>query len=235
MKNSLNKSDYDELETCLSRFKSDRAMNLEEVDGFFTALICSPEITPPSVYLNEIWGGGEMPDDEIFNTSEELQRFINLIMSHWNIVVKKLSEDEVFLPVLLEESRGTAEGNDWAKGFIRGTQLNGEDWAELVDSEEKGGSLVPIFTLANEHHPDPEMRPYKEPISPELREKLILGLAVGAMNIYKYFKMHRQEAAISKRYGNTFKRESPKVGRNEPCPCGSGRKFKKCCGNIILN
>ncbi|MEK9984096.1 MAG: SEC-C metal-binding domain-containing protein [Opitutae bacterium] len=22
----------------------------------------------------------------------------------------------------------------------------------------------------------------------------------------------------------------PKVGRNEPCPCGSGKKFKKCCG-----
>lgn len=26
------------------------------------------------------------------------------------------------------------------------------------------------------------------------------------------------------------KREFPKVGRNDPCPCGSGRKFKKCCG-----
>ena len=25
-------------------------------------------------------------------------------------------------------------------------------------------------------------------------------------------------------------REEPKVGRNEPCPCGSGRKYKKCCG-----
>ncbi|HRD91345.1 MAG TPA: SEC-C metal-binding domain-containing protein, partial [Accumulibacter sp.] len=24
--------------------------------------------------------------------------------------------------------------------------------------------------------------------------------------------------------------EAPKVGRNDPCPCGSGRKFKKCCG-----
>jgi len=23
----------------------------------------------------------------------------------------------------------------------------------------------------------------------------------------------------------------PKTGRNEPCPCGSGRKFKKCCGS----
>jgi hypothetical protein len=28
----------------------------------------------------------------------------------------------------------------------------------------------------------------------------------------------------------TFRREGPKVGRNDPCPCGSGRKFKKCCG-----
>ena len=27
-----------------------------------------------------------------------------------------------------------------------------------------------------------------------------------------------------------YKRESPKVGRNDPCLCGSGKKFKKCCG-----
>ncbi len=27
-----------------------------------------------------------------------------------------------------------------------------------------------------------------------------------------------------------FKRKTPKVGRNDPCPCGSGRKYKKCCG-----
>lgn len=28
----------------------------------------------------------------------------------------------------------------------------------------------------------------------------------------------------------TFRREAPKVGRNDPCPCGSGKKFKRCCG-----
>lgn len=27
-----------------------------------------------------------------------------------------------------------------------------------------------------------------------------------------------------------LKRETPKIGRNEPCPCGSGKKFKRCCG-----
>ncbi len=28
----------------------------------------------------------------------------------------------------------------------------------------------------------------------------------------------------------TFRRDEPRVGRNDPCPCGSGKKFKKCCG-----
>ena len=28
----------------------------------------------------------------------------------------------------------------------------------------------------------------------------------------------------------TFERDNKKVGRNDPCPCGSGRKYKKCCG-----
>jgi len=30
--------------------------------------------------------------------------------------------------------------------------------------------------------------------------------------------------------GEPWRREQPKVGRNDPCPCGSGKKYKKCCG-----
>lgn len=29
---------------------------------------------------------------------------------------------------------------------------------------------------------------------------------------------------------DTYRRMQPKVGRNDPCPCGSGKKYKKCCG-----
>lgn len=28
----------------------------------------------------------------------------------------------------------------------------------------------------------------------------------------------------------TVRRTTPKVGRNDPCPCGSGKKYKQCCG-----
>jgi preprotein translocase subunit SecA len=30
----------------------------------------------------------------------------------------------------------------------------------------------------------------------------------------------------------TVRREAPKVGRNDPCPCGSGKKYKNCCGRL---
>ncbi len=33
--------------------------------------------------------------------------------------------------------------------------------------------------------------------------------------------------------GQTFKKQYTDVGRNDPCPCGSGRKFKKCCGPLL--
>ena len=40
------------------------------------------------------------------------------------------------------------------------------------------------------------------------------------------------EAAVPKREHKqqTVRREAPKVGRNDPCPCGSGKKYKHCCG-----
>lgn len=54
--------------------------------------------------------------------------------------------------------------------------------------------------------------------------------------------VHRETATFEKIDGSWYfkdgkpasaspvKRESPKTGRNDPCPCGSGKKFKKCCG-----
>ncbi len=40
----------------------------------------------------------------------------------------------------------------------------------------------------------------------------------------------RKEIAQEQRLSGTFIREERKIGRNEPCPCGSGKKYKKCCG-----
>jgi len=40
----------------------------------------------------------------------------------------------------------------------------------------------------------------------------------------------RVEGEPPHRPQHTITRDSPKIGRNDPCPCGSGKKYKKCCG-----
>jgi uncharacterized protein len=156
-------------------------------------------------------------------------------MRHWNVIADTLHSGEVFLPLLLEDENGITPANDWANGFLRGMEFHKEQWAALLADEEHGGWLVPIFALANEHSPDPTMRPYKEPVSAERREKLIVGAAAGVTGIYRYFEAQR--LVEKELYGNesTFRRVTPKIGRNDPCPCGSGKKFKQCCGRTTLH
>ena len=59
----LTDTELDRLDEALKRFGDKRAMNLEEVDGFFAALICCPDNVPPSEYLPEIWGGDMINED----------------------------------------------------------------------------------------------------------------------------------------------------------------------------
>jgi uncharacterized protein YecA (UPF0149 family) len=42
--------------------------------------------------------------------------------------------------------------------------------------------------------------------------------------------MTDQAQAAAPQKIETIVRDMPRVGRNDPCPCGSGKKFKKCCG-----
>jgi uncharacterized protein len=44
------------------------------------------------------------------------------------------------------------------------------------------------------------------------------------------WKQHNNSEVASKKTFSVEDRNSPKIGRNEPCPCGSGKKYKKCCG-----
>lgn len=228
----LTEAELDRLSGLLGRFDNKRPMNLEQLDGFFAALICGPANVLPSEYLPVILGD-DMVLEETVNAQPVLQDFLSLIMRHWNVIADTLHSGEVFLPLLLEDENEITHGNDWATGFLRGMEFHKEQWAALLADEENGGWLVPIFALANEHSPDPAMRPYKEPVSAERREKLIVGAAAGVTAIYRYFEAQR--LVETKLYGTTFHRVTPKIGRNDPCPCGSGKKFKQCCGRTTLH
>ena len=64
------------------------------------------------------------------------------------------------------------------------------------------------------------------------RKMLIEGVDIkNEKEVKKWLKKHPEAVNGGEAHKiETFKREEPKVGRNDACPCGSGRKYKKCCG-----
>jgi uncharacterized protein len=190
--NPLTDDEFAKLGEFLRSIKNSRAMSLEEMDGFFTALVCGPEMVLPSEYLPYVWGS-EQSRSGIFETLEEAQDILDLVTRHWNTIAGILYRGRVYFPFLLEDEGGLAQGNDWAKGFMRGMGLRRDSWSELVNDEQHGGSLVPIFTLAYEHDADPKLR--SPLISREKRVGILADLTVGIPVIYEYFRSERRASA----------------------------------------
>jgi len=226
----LTDAELDRLGEFLKSCKGGRAMNVEALDGFFAALIAGPEIVMPSEYYPEVFGG-EMSETCEFGSLNEANEILGLMMRHWNAIAGTLFKGEVYVPLLLEDEDGIAHGNDWARGFMRGMGMRHDGWAELVNDEEHGGCLVPVMMFFHERDEDPEMRP--DPISPEQREEVRAHMAAGLLGAYRYFREHGQ--AVASAHTSEPRRSSTKVGRNDQCPCGSGKKYKKCCGGAMVN
>jgi uncharacterized protein len=184
----------------------------------------------PSEYYSEVFGT-EMSEACEFSNLDEANEILGLMMRHWNTIASTLFKDEVYVPLLLHDENGVARGNDWARGFMRGMHMRQDGWAELMDDEEHGGCLVPVVMLFHEHDEDPKMRP--KPISPEKREEVFVHMAAGLLRAYRYFREQRRVSTSARR--SDLRRTVPKVGRNEPCPCGSGKKYKRCCGGATVN
>jgi uncharacterized protein len=223
----LSDQEFETLAALIAQVDDGDIADIEALDGFLTALAVCPELVPPSEFLGVIQSGADEDGDLVFEDMDEAQAFVGLVMRHWNNINRTLAKDEPHMPVLLEDAAGVAHGNNWANGFLRGMRLREPAWNAMVNDEERGGPFIPIFALACEHHPDPEMRPYTEPMSPERRETLQVGMIAGVLQLYRSFANDRRRSVVR---GANVVPLRPKVGRNDPCPCGSGKKYKKCCG-----
>jgi len=68
-------------------------------------------------------------------------------MRHWNSIAGALSRGDAYLPLLLKDEKGLERGNEWARGFVRGTSLRYDGWAELLDDHDHGGCMIPMLML----------------------------------------------------------------------------------------
>ena len=221
----LSDDDIDRLCDFLDDLPSPQAMNIERLDGFLCALVAGPEVVQPSEYWPVVIGqeSADQPADPLFESPEQAEEIMRLVQHHWNSIALTLNAGEIYAPLLLQDDDGVMRGNDWAHGFLQGFALRAHAWQRFLADEKTADAIFPMFALAHEDHPDPELR-FDTP-TPEQRSELLLHMTAGLVRTHRYFAAARGYWVLSA----PFVRETPKVGRNDPCPCGSGKKFKQCC------
>jgi uncharacterized protein len=109
---------------------------------------------------------------------------------------------------------------------MQGLALVRADWQALFDSEQGQAWLNPLHLMGSDGLTPEELALIA---TPEQRESLTNQIPASIAAIYRFWLPYRQ-AVHEQKLTATIQRTEPKVGRNDPCPCGSGKKFKKCCG-----
>jgi len=224
--------EQDELSDFLmSDATSDETMMLDTLDGFMTAIVSGPVMLKPSEWLPRVWGLS-VRDEPEFETIAQAERITELMMRHLNGIIWGLQHDpDAFEPlfdtvVYPDDLHEYADAEMWAYGYMIAIDLQRQNWNAFFNKPNSTEILRPIYLLgADEVTPEEEALT----VTPGQRAELAKELPASIAWIYRFWQPYRR--AINERtIATSYQREHPKVGRNDLCPCGSGKKFKRCCG-----
>jgi uncharacterized protein len=202
-----------------------------EAQGFLFAVAVAPDLVPPSDWLPLVLGEKPPP----FVSEAHAQAIIGELMALYNGIVEEVNKDAVKLPEqcrfreeILENLAEDAPVSQWSRGFGQGHFWLEESWG-TTDSDELDEELGPLLTPLTFF----SSRQVAEEIHAECTDKK-LSLTDIAELMHELFPEAMSSYAL---LGGALRSEPPhrephhvtKVGRNEPCPCGSGKKYKRCC------
>lgn len=202
----------------------DNPLFATEIDGFLCALISGPQLIMPTEALRWIFDGEAGEQAPQFSSDGEGQRFVQLVMKQWNYIAASLMQGS-YEPLLMlnhgEDGREVTQFSDWCVGYMTGVERDREGWSAMLD--DNGQELLGTMMLYGT--PEGWDAVDRAPaLSDDEHEALGDSLGERACAIHRYW-LERRAAPV-----RPARRTSAKVGRNDACHCGSGRKFKHCHG-----
>jgi len=212
----------------------EEAMDIASLDGFLTAILCGPKTIMPSEWMRWVWDMEKGEDSPEFKTQEQAQRIIGLLMRHMNDVAQTLNRTpEQYEPLLMENpNKGDPIPilDEWCCGFMKGVSLDPTGWLPVTDGNPDWMSAIILY--GTEEGWDVLK---KKNFSLDEHKALAKGLPDTVQKIHALFMGQRQTQMAQGNLPGVIRREPirnpDKVGRNDPCPCGSGKKFKQCHGS----
>lgn len=212
----------------------EESMDVSTLDGFLTAIVCGPRTILPSEWMRWVWDRERGEDTPTFKDHDEAQRIVGLLMRHINDIAATLDDaPEDYEPLLLENPN---DGDpipiidEWCSGFMKGVELDAEGWAPLLVGKPEWMSTILLYGTEDGW----EVLEAKK-LALDEHKALADGLADTVRNIHALWLEQRREPIARSVLPDVVRHETVrnpnKVGRNAPCPCGSGKKFKQCHGS----
>ena len=214
-----------ELEDAILNINED-ALTIPEIHGFLTAILICPDFIPPSIWLPKIFNReNEMPE---FRSDEEAQYVTNGLLAFYNSINEEIDDypDPIF-PVLGKSKNAKPDPWLWCSGFITGINLDEDAWFGSEDEY----FLTLIFPIYYCYDPETFSEISRTASGRKRRgfDKAMLDLIPESIvRIRAYWRSKMPQ--YSKPQGHVIPFGKKKIGRNDPCPCGSGKKYKNCCG-----
>lgn len=245
---------FDELDGILDdlRTRDDETPQWEFCEGFMAALVCCRRSIPVSEYLPVLLGDGEPGEGGAFADDSQRQRFMQLWLKRWgeveaalNTEVETLDDERAYHPevtdvrgavaALSAEERADLEGEllpsfaqVWALGFMFVVENWPEEWAAPRDKDAAkwlDASLQAVVAMTEDDTDPPTLSPFTEDGPPSASEARLNAFGEALWAVYDLREIWR---SLGPRVETVRKEATP--GRNDPCWCGSGKKFKKCHG-----
>lgn len=213
-------------------------MMLSQLDGYLAGILVSPDLVLPDEWLAPIWGLQD-PAASPFRTKAQLDNAIDLVMKFYTATGSKLDKPgEHYNPIYdIDPDTETPIPNFWLTGFFRAVELRAQSWEALSKSDdEDAATAISVLTALGTLTQGP-----KEPPSAEAAELLEHAPDLIPFCVERLYeaRLRKREAdgpsPVSSALSTANLTRPVKVGRNDPCPCGSGKKYKKCCGAVTLN
>jgi uncharacterized protein len=206
----------------------EEAMLLEELDGFIAGLLICPDMIKPGAWLPIIWSRGGGDQQPAFDDLDHANRVLGLVMEHYNDVARTLMEHpERYSPLFSVDTRnGDILWELWIGGFEKAVKLQPAAWQKLLNADAdtavamRGMQTLVDIACADQYMPRKDNDEINE-TAPDNIARWVVTL--NNWRLATYQPLH----SIDPR---TSSASTKKAGRNDPCPCGSGKKYKKCCG-----
>jgi yecA family protein len=215
----------------LSEHVPDTAMTVEGIDGYFTALAVCPSDVEPDEYWPALWNYDAETEAEPSYDSDEQEEYVSDLLTRYMQAVKRRIAFGYPHPGSYSHADDDEEELNWVAGFLRGVALRARMWGERAEADENCMMLMgAIYILATG-----KVAGEEESFTPQERTAFFRKLPALLLNLYREWRgldpVRPSRAASSMDDSGGLRRFGRKIGRNEPCPCGSGKKFKRCCGS----